>query len=49
MEQARLLLMQGNLSVKQAAATVGYASLGHFTAAFKKRFGVPPSAAHGVP
>ena len=43
MEQARLLLAQGDRCVKEVAATVGYASLGHFTAAFTKRFGVPPS------
>ncbi|MBM4257184.1 MAG: helix-turn-helix transcriptional regulator [Deltaproteobacteria bacterium] len=42
MQQARTLLTQGDLSVKQVASTIGYASLGHFTAAFKKRFRTTP-------
>lgn len=48
MEQARLLLSQKELSVKKIAAAVGYASLGHFAVAFKKRFGVSPSATRGA-
>lgn len=42
LERARQLLLAGNVTVTQAALTVGYASQGHFAAAFRKRFGVNP-------
>lgn len=42
LERARQLLLAGDLTVTQAALTVGYASQGHFAAAFRKRFGVNP-------
>ena len=42
LEQARQLLLAGDITVTQAALTVGYASQGHFAAAFRKRFGVNP-------
>lgn len=42
LEQARLLMLERELSVQQAAQTVGYLSRSHFTAAFRKRFGVSP-------
>lgn len=42
LEQARLLLLEGELNVQQAAHAVGYLSRSHFTTAFRKRFGVSP-------
>lgn len=42
MDQARQLLLEEDLSVQQAAHAVGYLSRSHFTAAFRKRFGVSP-------
>ena len=42
LERARQLLLAGDVTVTQAALTVGYASQGHFAAAFRKRFGVNP-------
>ncbi|MGI2902596.1 helix-turn-helix transcriptional regulator [Tolypothrix sp. VBCCA 56010] len=42
MEQARLLLIAGQLSVKQVARVVGYASPTSFHAAFRKKFGINP-------
>ena len=42
LEQARQLLLAEDVTVTQAALTVGYASQGHFAAAFRKRFGVNP-------
>ena len=42
LEQARQLLVAGDITVTQAALSVGYASQGHFAAAFRKRFGVNP-------
>lgn len=42
MEQARMMLVQGDVSVTQVALEVGYASLGHFVEAFKTHFGITP-------
>jgi AraC family transcriptional regulator, transcriptional activator of the genes for pyochelin and ferripyochelin receptors len=42
MEQAKLLLCDRDTSIATVANTVGYAHLGHFAAAFKKKFGVAP-------
>jgi AraC family transcriptional regulator, transcriptional activator of the genes for pyochelin and ferripyochelin receptors len=42
MEQAKLLLCDRDTSIAAVANTVGYAHLGHFAAAFKKKFGVAP-------
>ena len=42
MEKARALLMSGEMSVIDAAAEAGYLSLGHFAAAFRRRFGILP-------
>ncbi|MDV3351202.1 AraC family transcriptional regulator [Leptothoe sp. LEGE 181152] len=42
LEQAKQLLLAGDITVTQAASAVGYASQGHFAAAFRKRFGVNP-------
>jgi AraC-like DNA-binding protein len=42
LERARLLLLERELSVQQAAHAVGYLSRSHFSAAFRKHFGVSP-------
>ncbi|NJK51981.1 MAG: helix-turn-helix transcriptional regulator [Leptolyngbyaceae cyanobacterium SU_3_3] len=44
LEQARLLLIEGELSVQQVARAIGYAHPGYFATAFKRRFGVSPKA-----
>lgn len=44
MQSARRLLEKGDISVSQAAASVGYGNVSHFAAAFRKRFGVSPGA-----
>jgi AraC-like DNA-binding protein len=44
MERSRQLLEAGEISVTGAARAVGFVSRGHFAAAFKRRFGVNPSA-----
>ena len=43
MEQAKMLLLERQLSVNQVAQLVGYASRNAFVTAFRKRFGVSPS------
>jgi len=43
MEQARLLLYEGNMRVAEVANMVGYSHLGQFAAAFKRKFGISPS------
>jgi AraC-like DNA-binding protein len=43
MEKARALLELGRLNVTQVASATGYSCFGHFSAAFKKRFGILPS------
>jgi AraC-like DNA-binding protein len=47
MRRARQLLQQGRWTVAEVARTVGYGHLGHFAAAFKREFRVPPSACVG--
>jgi AraC family transcriptional regulator, transcriptional activator of the genes for pyochelin and ferripyochelin receptors len=42
LEMARTALLQKQKTVTQIAFELGYASLQHFSAAFKKKFGVPP-------
>ena len=44
MEEARRLLELGGLTVIQVAQRVGYAHLGKFAVAFKKKFGISPKA-----
>jgi AraC-like DNA-binding protein len=44
METARRLLVQRHLSVTEVAARVGYANASKFATAFRKHFGLPPSA-----
>jgi AraC-like DNA-binding protein len=43
MEMARSLLQEGNLNVTAIANIVGYSHLGHFSAAFKRKFGINPN------
>lgn len=38
----RLILDGGNMSISEVAATAGYKNPQHFTAAFKRKFGVLP-------
>ena len=47
LEQARQLLVDRHMSVSEVAQLVGYSSLSKFTAAFKRQFGVLPSACLG--
>ncbi len=42
MERAKVLLADGRLNVTEVARDVGFASRGHFAAAFRKKFGVNP-------
>lgn len=44
MERSRQLLESGDLSVTAAAEAVGFASRGHFAAAFRRKYGVNPGA-----
>jgi AraC family transcriptional regulator len=41
-EQARILIMQGNHPLKRIAAECGFCDQSHMSHAFKARFGVPP-------
>jgi AraC family transcriptional regulator, transcriptional activator of the genes for pyochelin and ferripyochelin receptors len=43
MEQARLLLYEGDMSIAEVANAVGYSHLGRFSVNFKRRFGISPS------
>lgn len=42
LQKARLLFEQGDLNVSQVAWAVGYTNVSHFSAAYKKRFGLQP-------
>ncbi|MFH1116535.1 MAG: AraC family transcriptional regulator [Pseudomonadota bacterium] len=42
MEKARILLETGELNVGEVAAVTGYSCFGHFSEAFRKRFGISP-------
>ncbi|BAU12325.1 transcriptional regulator [Leptolyngbya sp. NIES-3755] len=44
LEQARLLLADGQLNVQQVAQAIGYAHAGYFANAFKRKFGINPKA-----
>jgi len=44
LEQARLLLADGQLNVQEVARAIGYTHAGHFASAFKRKFGVNPKA-----
>ncbi|MEM7109599.1 MAG: helix-turn-helix transcriptional regulator [Bacteroidota bacterium] len=43
MQEARKLLSEGTMSVKEVSARVGYKNAQHFSTAFKKYFGCSPS------
>ncbi|MGI2902634.1 helix-turn-helix transcriptional regulator [Tolypothrix sp. VBCCA 56010] len=42
MEQAQILLRYRDMQVSEIAHAVGYCHLGHFTEAFKRKFGITP-------
>jgi AraC-like DNA-binding protein len=42
MERAKTMLEEGDLNVSEVAVAMGYTCLGHFSEAFRKRFGVAP-------
>jgi AraC-like DNA-binding protein len=42
LEQARLLLLEKQMSVQQVARAIGYTHSGYFAKAFKQKFGVSP-------
>ncbi|WP_234945167.1 helix-turn-helix transcriptional regulator [Anaeromyxobacter sp. Fw109-5] len=44
LEVARALLLDSDKPIKAIAADVGYSHVAHFSVAFKRRYGVPPSA-----
>lgn len=44
MHKARNLLMETEMSILDISVVTGYKNLSNFTAAFKKKFGYPPSA-----
>ena len=44
LDQARELLVDGNLAVARISKEVGYASVSHFISEFRGRFGVTPRA-----
>ena len=44
LDQARELLVDGNLAVARISKEVGYASVSHFISEFRTRFGVTPRA-----
>lgn len=47
MEQARQLLIEGQMTVSEVARLVGYSSLSRFSLAFKQQFGVSPGSCIG--
>ncbi len=42
LNQARELLVHGNIAIKEVADDLGYSSVQHFSNAFRKKFGIPP-------
>lgn len=42
LEQARLLLLDGKLSVAAVANAIGYSHIGHFSSAFQQKYGITP-------
>jgi AraC-like DNA-binding protein len=44
MQKANVLLRDTSMSIHEISMIAGYKNLSNFTAAFKKRFGFPPSA-----
>jgi AraC family transcriptional activator of pyochelin receptor len=49
MQQARLLLEEGKMNVKEVSYAVGFADSGRFSDAFKKQYGIRPSLVRAVP
>ncbi|PSB09513.1 AraC family transcriptional regulator [Pleurocapsa sp. CCALA 161] len=47
LQQAQLMLREGDLSVATVANNIGYTHLGHFSAAFKRKFGMTPRDCSG--
>ena len=47
MQTAKSLLLDGNKNVNEVAYHIGYQNAQHFTAAFKKKFGILPSRLKG--
>jgi AraC family transcriptional regulator len=45
--QAKRLLMQGDANITEVALRTGFANAGHFSLAFRRAFGVTPSAFRG--
>ena len=43
LERAKMLLREGKHSVAEVALLVGYGNIGHFSVAFRSRFGITPS------
>lgn len=43
LDEACRLLMEGDMAIKQIAFRLGYSHVGNFTAAFSRRFGLPPA------
>lgn len=44
LEEAKQLLLNNDINIQEAAALVGYSSLGHFSKIFKAKYGVLPLA-----
>jgi len=44
MQKARLLFEEADMNVSQVAWAVGYINVSHFSAAYKKRFGIQPKS-----
>lgn len=44
LQKAKLLFEEGNMNVSEVAWAIGYINLSHFSAAYRKRFGVLPKA-----
>jgi len=49
MQEAHRRLRAGEFSVTEVASELGYTNASHFAAAFRKQFGVPPSALKRAP
>ena len=47
LDQARALLAEGTLAIKQVAHLMGYAHVSSFTHAYTRRFGTPPTGRRG--
>jgi AraC family transcriptional regulator, transcriptional activator of the genes for pyochelin and ferripyochelin receptors len=43
MQEAKILILDKELTVSEAGLTVGYSNLSHFARAFKQEFGMNPS------